>query len=46
MRKLSVFVNMLGRYSFDISEAVINGELRALRNPADDEFIIVILQLE
>lgn len=30
-------INMLGRYSFDISEAVINGELRALHNPADNE---------
>jgi hypothetical protein len=30
-------INMLGRYSFSVPEAVTNGELRPLRNPADDE---------
>ncbi len=30
-------INMLGRYSFAIPEAVIRGELRPLRNPADEE---------
>jgi hypothetical protein len=30
-------INMLGRYSFAVPEAVIRGELRPLRNPADDE---------
>lgn len=29
-------INMLGRYSFAVPEAVIRGELRALRNPIDD----------
>jgi len=30
-------INMLGRYSFSVPEAVTKGELRPLRNPADDE---------
>ena len=30
-------ITMLGRYSFAVPEAVIRGELRPLRNPADDE---------
>jgi hypothetical protein len=30
-------INMLGRYSFSVPEAVAKGELRALRNPADKE---------
>jgi hypothetical protein len=29
-------INLLGRYSFAIPEAVIRGELRPLHNPADD----------
>jgi hypothetical protein len=28
-------INMLGRYSFSMSEAVAKGELRPLRNPED-----------
>ena len=30
-------INMLGRYSFSVPEAVAKGELRPLRNPADGE---------
>ena len=30
-------INMLGRYSFSVPEAVANGELRPLRNPADTD---------
>jgi len=30
-------INMLGRYSFSVPEAVAKGELRPLRNPAGDE---------
>ena len=30
-------INMLGRYSFSVPEAVAKGELRPLRNPANDE---------
>ncbi len=30
-------INMMGRYSFLLPEIVTNGELRPLRNPADDE---------
>lgn len=30
-------INMLGRYSFSVPEAVAKGELRPLRNPAEDE---------
>jgi hypothetical protein len=30
-------INLLGRYSFAIPEAVTRGELRPLRNPADEE---------
>ena len=30
-------INMLGRYSFSVPEAVAKGELRPLRNPASDE---------
>ncbi len=30
-------INMMGRYSFSLPEIVTNGELRPLRNPADDE---------
>jgi len=30
-------INMLGRYSFAVPEAVTRGELRPLRNPANDE---------
>ncbi len=30
-------INMLGRYLFVISESIIKGELRTLRNPADHE---------
>ncbi len=26
-------INMLGRYSFDVSESIARGELRPLRNP-------------
>ena len=29
-------INMLGRYSFNVPEAVMRGELRALRDPNDD----------
>jgi len=29
-------INMLGRYTFSVPETVANGELRPLRNPADD----------
>jgi hypothetical protein len=29
-------INMLGRYSFSVPDEVIRGELRPLRNPADD----------
>ena len=28
-------INMLGRYSFSVPDAVAKGELRALRDPAD-----------
>lgn len=28
-------INMLGRYSFSVPEAVAKGELRPLRDPAD-----------
>jgi hypothetical protein len=30
-------INMLGRYSFLVPEAVANGELRPLRDPADSD---------
>jgi hypothetical protein len=30
-------INMLGRYSFSVPEAVANGELRPLRDPMSDE---------
>jgi len=30
-------INMLGRYSFSVQDAVAKGELRPLRNPASDE---------
>jgi len=30
-------INMLGRYSFSVPDAVAKGELRPLRNPANDE---------
>ena len=30
-------INMLGRYSFSVPESVAKGELRALRNPSDEE---------
>ena len=30
-------INMLGRYSFSVPEAVAKGELRPLRNPASNE---------
>ena len=30
-------INMLGRYSFAVPESVINGNLRPLRNPKDEE---------
>lgn len=29
-------INMLGRYSFSVPEAVANGELRPFRDPADE----------
>jgi hypothetical protein len=29
-------INMLGRYSFAVPDAVARGEMRPLRNPADD----------
>jgi len=29
-------INMLVRYTFSVPETVANGELRPLRNPADD----------
>jgi hypothetical protein len=29
-------INVLGRYSFNMPEAIANGELRPLRNPAND----------
>jgi hypothetical protein len=29
-------INMLGRYSFAVPESVTRGELRPLRNPADE----------
>mgnify|MGYP001392228445 CR=1 FL=1 len=29
-------INMLGRYSFSVPEAVSRGELRPLRNPAEE----------
>ena len=29
-------INMLGRYSFAVPEEVARGELRPLRNPAED----------
>ena len=29
-------INMLGRYSFAVPEAVVRGELRPLRGPGDD----------
>ncbi len=28
-------INMLGRYAFSLPDAVVRGELRPLRNPAD-----------
>jgi hypothetical protein len=31
------YINMLGRYSFEVPEAAIRGERRPLHNPADDE---------
>ena len=30
-------INLLGRYSFAVHEAVTRGELRPLRNPKDDD---------
>jgi hypothetical protein len=30
-------INMLGRYSFSVPEAVAKGELRSLRNPSDND---------
>src|SRR5918996_75049 len=30
-------INVLGRYSFAVPESVARGELRPLRNPADDD---------
>ena len=30
-------INMLGRYSFSVPDAVAKGELRPLRNPVSDE---------
>jgi len=30
-------INMLGRYSFSVPDSVAKGELRPLRNPANDE---------
>ena len=30
-------INMLGRYSFSVPDGVAKGELRPLRNPANDE---------
>ena len=30
-------INMLGRYSFAMPESVINGNLRPLRNPKEEE---------
>lgn len=30
-------INMMGRYSFVLPEVVVKGELRPLRNPADNE---------
>lgn len=30
-------INMLGRYSFSVPDAVAKGELRPLRNPTNDE---------
>ena len=30
-------INMLGRYTFAVHEAVIRGELRPLRNPVNEE---------
>jgi monomeric isocitrate dehydrogenase len=30
-------INMLGRYSFSVPDAVAKGALRSLRNPGDDE---------
>jgi len=30
-------INMLGRYSFSVPDAVAKNELRPLRNPASDE---------
>lgn len=29
-------INMLGRYSFSVPESVAKGELRPLRDPADE----------
>lgn len=34
---LHAHINMLGRYSFSVPEAVAKGELRPLRNPTDEE---------
>ena len=34
-------INMLGRYSFSVPEAVAKGELRPLRNPASDEWAAI-----
>jgi hypothetical protein len=33
---LSAHINMLGRYSFSVPEAVARGELRPLRDPSED----------
>ena len=33
----SKHINMLGRYSFAVPESVARGELRPLRNPADND---------
>ena len=30
-------INLLGRYSFTVPEAVIRGELRPLRDPAEED---------
>ena len=34
---LGLVLNMMGRYSFSVPEIVANGELRPLRDPADEE---------
>ena len=33
---IDAHINLLGRYSFAVPESVARGELRPLRNPADD----------